>query len=84
MERIVDKKLLLQDRIKRKFSSAKNIITRKTGMQIALFKQDLKNKMKENSEKYMAKKEIISELKQQRNDLVEQLLSSPLEQSRVR
>lgn len=51
MERIVDKKLLLQDRIKRKFSSAKNIITRKTGMQIALFKQDLKNKMKENSEK---------------------------------
>ena len=84
MERIVDKKLLLQDRIKRKFSSAKNIITRKTGMQIALFKQDLKNKMKENSEKYMAKKEIITELKQQRNALVEQLLSSPLEQSRVR
>ena len=53
-------------------------------MQIALFKQDLKNKMKENSEKYMAKKEIITELKQQRNALVEQLLSSPLEQSRVR
>lgn len=83
-DKIIDKTLLMQDRIKRKFSSRKNIIVRKTGMQIALFKQDVKHRIKENTEKYRANKEMITELKKQRSTLVEQLLSSPLEQARVR
>lgn len=83
-DKIIDKTILMQDRIKRKFSSRKNIIMRKTGMQIALFKQDVKNKIKENAEKYKVNKEMIAELKEQRSALVEQFLSSPLEQARVR
>lgn len=83
-DKIIDKTILMQDRIKRKFSSGKNIIMRKTGMQIALFKQDVKNKIKENTEKYKINQEMITELKEQRSALVEQFLSSPLEQARVR
>lgn len=63
-EALVDKALLVNYRIRTKLASKKNIIVRKTGMEIALFKKDVKSFLKRTKEniqnKYDQAREAIS------------------------
>ena len=81
-EKLEDKMLFLKDRIQRKVHSKKNVIARKTGMQIALFKDSLKARKMNRLEKKMQKtddrieqnKQKIEQLKSQKKELLNQLL----------
>lgn len=82
-DKLEDKKLLAKDRIESKFSSIKNIISHKTGMQIALFKQDIKKALENSQINYDQNKDLIEKLKNQRNELLNQLLNSNINEQPV-
>ena len=81
--KIEDKYLLLKYKIKTKIERKKNVIARKTGMQIALLKDSIKKKVdnvkeaiKVDSVKLQETKEKINALKEERARLVNELFPS--------
>lgn len=85
------KMMLAKEKIERKVAHVKNVITRKTAMEIALAKQSIKTKLNNakaalnvDSEKLQDTRERIEQLKQEREKLLGDLFPVQEEQEKAR